>query len=269
MKGKLIVFEGLDYSFKETNSIKLEHYINSNITNKVLHFSFPNYHSPSSFFIKEYLAGAYGNASYIDPYKASYCYSLDRMDSIIKLEINKLLEKGWYIIFDRYIGSNLTFQTAKVKEIAKHVYNYRRMLYGIETDLYKLDYEKVPEYDKYYKMDYNIFKKEYNEHDFIQNICKVEYFHLDLPKEDLCIFMDMPIDISYELMQKRKLKTNGKKDEHENNYNFMKLVEESSKTVIDIMGYEVVKCTDNNSIRTEEEIFNDILTICEYNNIFK
>lgn len=219
-KGILIVFEGLDYSFKETNSKRLYEYIKS-VTDKVELLSFPNYESESSIFVKNYLSGKYGKASEVDPYQSSMFYAMDRYDTIHSLNIKEKLEDGYIIIMDRYIGSNLIFQSTK--------------------------------------FDDNVLNTNY-----IQSMSDFEYHVLGLPKEDLVIYMNMPIEVSHELMKERKLKSGEDTDGHEDNYQFMKSVEANAEAVINRLGCEIVNCVnEDNTIRTEEEIFNDILAKVE------
>ena len=58
-QGKLFAFEGLDCSFKETNSKAYLDYLRSKGRKAEL-FSFPRYDKESSYFVREYLGGKYG-----------------------------------------------------------------------------------------------------------------------------------------------------------------------------------------------------------------
>lgn len=217
-KGVLIVFEGLDYSFKETNTKKLYNYIKENISDKVFLLSFPNYESESSIFVKNYLSGKYGNASEVDPYQSSIFYAMDRYDTIYELNIKEKLQEGYIVIMDRYIGSNLIFQSTK--------FNNDELI------------------NKY-----------------IDSITNFEYKLLDLPKEDIVIYMNMPVDISHKLMKERKLKSGDNVDGHEDNYEFMKNVETNAKKIINKLNYDIIDCIDSdNNIKSEDDIFNDILS---------
>lgn len=223
--GKIIVFEGLDYSFKETNSKKLFQYIKENITEKVILLSFPNYESDSSYFVKRYLNGDYGND--VDEYKASIFYLVDRYDTIIKENINQLVEEGYIIILDRYTGSNLIFQTAKIDKNSSN---------EIESNVKKMKFIKWVK-----DMEYNIF---------------------NLPKENVVIYMNMPLEVSYELMKQRKLKNNEDNDIHEDNRKFLEIVENNALSIANSNLWNIVNCTDNElNIKDENTIFNEVLDI--------
>lgn len=225
-KGKFICLEGLDFSFKETNTKRLYNYIKDNITEKIILLSFPNYESESTYFVKEYLNNKYGNSSEVNPYEASVYYAVDRLDTIAKLDIRNKLEEGYIIISDRYIGSNLIFQTTKLKD---------------------KDSKDIDEY--------------------INWVTDFEYNKLNLPKEDITIFMDMPIKVSHKLMLERNLKNGMSNDGHEQNYEFMSNVEYVAKNIIiPRLGYKVVSCVDEElNIRSEDDIFENIIFILKNN----
>ena len=226
-KGKIIVFEGLDYSFKETNSKKLYQYIKENITEKVKLISFPNYESDSSYFVKEYLKGSYGDLNDINPYTTSLFYLLDRYDTVKKEKIKELIDEGYYIILDRYTGSNLIFQSAKIDQIYDN---------ELRSNIEKIKYLS-----------------------WIKNI---EYKICELPEENTTIYMNMPVKVSYELMKERKLKNNEDKDIHEGNKKYLELVEKNAIDIANSHLWNIVNCVDEElNIKSEEELFKEILEI--------
>lgn len=113
-KGILIEFEGLDCSFKETNSKALKEYIANKTDREVVLVSYPNYDSPSSYFIKQYLNGKYDkNPNNVDPTVSHLFYSLDRYDHWMT-EVKPIYDNGGIIVSDRYTLSNIIYQTAKL-----------------------------------------------------------------------------------------------------------------------------------------------------------
>lgn len=119
MKNKIIVFEGLDHSFKETNAKKLYEYIKENITDKVILQSFPNYESDSSRLVKKYLNKEFGKLNEINPYTTASFYALDRYETMKQYEQYK--DQGYYIILDRYIGSQLYFGSANILDPSEKI----------------------------------------------------------------------------------------------------------------------------------------------------
>lgn len=131
MSAKIIVLEGLDSSFKETNVKRLTEFFKISGVS-VKSFSFPNYDSESSYFVNEYLHGTYGDAMHTDPYVSSLFYSLDRYDTW-KRDIEKAYNECDIIILDRYVGSNIIYQGFKTMN-NPHLYSYIKWIEDLEYD---------------------------------------------------------------------------------------------------------------------------------------
>lgn len=111
-KGKVLLIEGSDCSFKETNAAILHHNLVS-LGYNVRKYHFPNYESPSASLVKMYLKGELGeNAEDIGPYVASQFYAVDRIASYIT-EWKEFYLSGGIIVLDRYVESNAIHQGAK------------------------------------------------------------------------------------------------------------------------------------------------------------
>ena len=108
----LINIEGTDGCGKKTQTELLYKYLTS-IGKKCLLISFPNYASPSSTLVKMFLGGEFGSdAKTIDAYQASAFYSVDRVATMAKINVNDYD----YVIFDRYVPSNMIHQSARVND---------------------------------------------------------------------------------------------------------------------------------------------------------
>lgn len=121
MRGKLIVIEGTDCSGKETQSKLLIENLKEKGINCIM-FGFPNYNSPTGkivggpFLGKEEICECFFSegAPNVDPKVSSLYYSADFKYNI--KEINEYLEKGYYVILDRYVTSSLAFQGSKISD---------------------------------------------------------------------------------------------------------------------------------------------------------
>ena len=108
--GVFIAVEGTDGSGKATQvSILKERLIKSGYD--VLVVDFPQYSEPSSYFVREYLAGNYGSAEAVGPYTGSLFYALDRYEA--SKAIKQALADGKIVIADRFTGSSMAHQGAK------------------------------------------------------------------------------------------------------------------------------------------------------------
>ena len=118
-KGKIFVIEGTDGSGKQTQTKKLVEYLKS-IGKNVITQSFPNYDSPSSMPVKMYLSGEFGdNANCINAYQSSVLFAVDRFCTLKKLE--KDINDGTYIVFDRYVSSNMLHQACKIENAEERI----------------------------------------------------------------------------------------------------------------------------------------------------
>ncbi|MDD6879327.1 MAG: thymidylate kinase [bacterium] len=119
MKGKLIVIEGTDCSGKQTQTELLQKKLNE-IGINCIRIDFPRYDTPTGRIVggpylgKPEICESFfeEGAVNVDPKIASLYYAADRKYSIGK--VNEYLEKGYYVILDRYTTSNLAHQGSKI-----------------------------------------------------------------------------------------------------------------------------------------------------------
>lgn len=108
--GVFLVIEGTDGSGKGTQFKRLVERLESD-GYAVETFDFPQYESPSSYFVKQYLNGEYGSAQEVGPYTGSIFYALDRYEAAPK--IRQALDEGKVVIANRFTGSNMAHQGTK------------------------------------------------------------------------------------------------------------------------------------------------------------
>lgn len=108
----LIVIEGSDGSGKATQTTRLYDRL-KDLGVDTLRVSFPNYESESSALIKMYLRGDFGaTPEDVNPYAASTFYAVDRFASYQRWK--KFYTGEGVILADRYVGSNMAHQSAKI-----------------------------------------------------------------------------------------------------------------------------------------------------------
>src|SRR5688572_8863017 len=103
-RGKFIVIEGTDGSGKKTQFELLVKRLKK-AGHKVATFDFPQYGTPSAYFVEQYLNGHYGSIKETGPYRASLFYALDRFDAAP--HIQAALAEGTMVICNRYVASNM------------------------------------------------------------------------------------------------------------------------------------------------------------------
>ncbi len=105
-RGWLIAFEGIDGAGKKT----LTGFLKDQLTQQGLSvetFRYPDYDSPWGRIIKQYL----NNELELDPVEQFFTYFTDIIKDQTKLE--EILERGEFVIVDRYFASTVAFQTAQ------------------------------------------------------------------------------------------------------------------------------------------------------------
>ncbi|HXA57169.1 MAG TPA: hypothetical protein VNU84_07000 [Candidatus Acidoferrum sp.] len=110
-RGKFVVLEGIDGSGKRTQIEMLARAFGERSIPYQL-ASFPNY---SRFFGKlagQFLNGDFGPLEAVDPHLSALIYASDRWDA--KPELEAALAAGKILLADRYIGSNMAHQGARV-----------------------------------------------------------------------------------------------------------------------------------------------------------
>lgn len=109
--GIFIAIEGSDGSGKAVQHAKLVERL-QNDGYAVATYDFPQYTQESSYFVRQYLNGAYGNLDEIGPYTASLFYALDRFEAA--KAIKQDLAEGKVVLANRFMASNLAHQGSKL-----------------------------------------------------------------------------------------------------------------------------------------------------------
>jgi len=109
--GKLIAVEGIDGSGKRTQVELLTNKLRA-LGHSVFSTGFPQYDSWFGKMVGQFLNGELGPLESVDPHFTALLYAGDRFEAKPKLEA--ALNNGQIVLADRYIGSNLAHQTARV-----------------------------------------------------------------------------------------------------------------------------------------------------------
>jgi dTMP kinase len=128
-RGKFIVIEGTDGSGKTVQFERLVLALPENV--KLGTLDFPRYSEPSSYFVQHYLTGKYG--SDVGPRAASIFFAVDRFDA--KLKIAQWFDEERVIVANRYVGSNMAHQGAKM-ENKKDRAEFFKWLYDLEYGIF-------------------------------------------------------------------------------------------------------------------------------------
>lgn len=86
-----------------------------------------------------------------------------------------------------------------------------------------------------------------------------EYNKIGIPKPDLVLFLDMPVEISQRLMTSRYNGDEAKKDVHEKNVEFLNNCRKSALFAAKKQGWCVIECSDGENPLSIEEIHSKII----------
>lgn len=227
-KGKIISFEGTDGCFKETNSKRLYEYL-KDLGIKVNLVSFPRYDDDSSIFIKRYLNGEYDSEynNKVGIVPTAYMYALDRYDYIVRNKVRERVEEGEWFIFDRYVESNVIYESARI------IYNNKISARSLEVS-----------------------------HGVFDDILNFEYIQLALPKPDILIALFSDYDLTMELLSKRETT-----DKNESDKEFMMYVFATYDILINVYNwnrinvFEYIEEKEKYQFKSKDQIFNEILDL--------
>jgi len=137
-RGKLIALEGIDGSGKRTQLDLLADALERRGLPTFL-ISFPRYESFYGKLVGRYLNGEFGALAAVDPHLSALLYAGDRLEA--KPEMEAALSAGKFLLADRYIGSNLAHQCARVGADSRD--EFVGWLKRLEYDLYALPVEDL------------------------------------------------------------------------------------------------------------------------------
>ena len=81
-----------------------------------------------------------------------------------------------------------------------------------------------------------------------------EYNKLEIPKPDLVIFLEMPVEVSQRLLKKRYDNDESKKDVHERDVEYLNACHEAASYASKKLGWSIIECSENGEPKSIEEI---------------
>lgn len=136
--GKLVVLEGIDGSGKRTQLEMLARALASRDIS-FTQMSFPRYDGFFGKMVAQFLNGEFGPLDSVDPHFSALLYAGDRLDAKPAIEEN--LAAGNAVLADRYIGSNLAHQGARVPSARRA--EFLAWLKKLEYQIYTLPPEDL------------------------------------------------------------------------------------------------------------------------------
>ena len=93
---------------------------------------------------------------------------------------------------------------------------------------------------------------------FTEWLFDYEYHLLGLPAPTCVIFLDMPSEVSFKMLEKRQGETG---DIHELDRSYLIKCHQRAKAICEKYGWHCIPCTENGNIRSVEDINRDIVDV--------
>lgn len=232
-RGKLIALEGIDGSGKRTQLDMLGRALTARGVD-FAQVSFPRYDGFFGKLVARFLNGEFGSLDAVDPHFSALLYAGDRLEA--KLGIEAHLAAGRNVLADRYVGSNLAHQGARVPRKKRGA--------------------------------------------FLAWLKQLEYEIHRLPREDLVMYLHVPVAAAHRLVGQKAARgyTKKKRDIQESNLLHLEsasevydeLAKQKNWVKIDCAGRGPHKSRTRGSgasttapLRTPEEIHKEILSAVE------
>lgn len=94
--------------------------------------------------------------------------------------------------------------------------------------------------------------------DFLDWLYDFEYNKIAIPKPDLVLFLDMPVEVSQQLLSNRYEGDNAKKDIHERDTDYLANCRKSALFTANYSGWKIISCAENGKPRSISDIAEDI-----------
>lgn len=98
---------------------------------------------------------------------------------------------------------------------------------------------------------------------FFRWLYDLEYKHMELPVPDLVIYLDVPTEITGELLRKRENATHTCADIHEQNMDYLRNCRQTGMAAAEFYGWTVIQCAKDGKLRTIEDIHNEIYKLVQ------
>ena len=97
--------------------------------------------------------------------------------------------------------------------------------------------------------------------EFFRWLYDLEYDRMGLPRPDLVVLLDMPVELSEQLMRKREQRTGTHADIHERDEDYLKKCRDVALHAAKYYGWRTVSCAKDGAIRGVEDIHEEVYAI--------
>ena len=96
---------------------------------------------------------------------------------------------------------------------------------------------------------------------YYQWLYETEFDLMGLPRPDLVIYLDAPIELTEQLMRSREHSTNTHADIHERDLGYLRTCRATGKQAAEFYGWRIVRCDRDGAMRSIEDIHEEVFRL--------
>ncbi len=100
--------------------------------------------------------------------------------------------------------------------------------------------------------------------EFFRWLQDFEYRHMELPKPDVVIYLDVPTEIAEQMLRKREVSTNTHADIHEQHMDYLRICRNTGLQAAKFYGWSIIECARDGKMRSIEDIHNEIFALVSH-----
>ncbi|MBR6377863.1 MAG: deoxynucleoside kinase [Oscillospiraceae bacterium] len=97
--------------------------------------------------------------------------------------------------------------------------------------------------------------------EFFRWLYELEFDHMELPRPDLVLYLDVPTELTERLLRKREEISHTNADIHEQNMDYLRLCRKTGLDAAAYYGWTVIHCEKDGEMRSIEDIHEEIYSL--------
>ena len=94
--------------------------------------------------------------------------------------------------------------------------------------------------------------------EYLDWLFDLEYRRLGLPAPDLVLYLDLPTELSEQMLRRRETATGTQADIHEQDEDYLRACRDNARSIARQLGWTVVRCDRDGTVRPPEDIHREI-----------
>ena len=99
--------------------------------------------------------------------------------------------------------------------------------------------------------------------EYLRWLFDLEYRRLELPEPDLVVYLDLPAELSAQLLHRRQEETHTAADIHEQDGDYLRRCRENARDIAGRLGWRQVNCSREGALRAPEEIHGELWALVQ------